>query len=212
MLFRSAIASGRWPVGSRIPTEAELCAQLHLSRASVREAVRALAHSGLLEPRQGEGTFVTANDASSVALTRRLASAETRDVLEVRRALDLTAASLAAMRRTDTDLAHLQLTYEHRCDVARSGDVIAFTAADISFHRAVADASHNSLLVDLYSALVDAIAHTLASDRCLNSFRSGDAAHLDLLKRIGEQNPEGAAAAAAAILDEQVASQRATAS
>ena len=208
----AAIASGRWPVGARIPSEAELCAQLDLSRASVREAVRALAHSGLLDTRQGDGTFVVASDAASVALARRLASAETQDVLEVRRALDLTAASLAAVRRTDADVANLRATYDRRCDVARSGDVRAFAAADIDFHRAVAAASHNALLVDLYGALVDVIAQTLESDRCLNSFRAGDAAHLDLLTRVGDGDSAGASAAAAAILDEQLASHRATAS
>ena len=51
--MRAAITSGAWPVGSRIPSESELCAQLNLSRGTVREAVRALAHAGLLTASSG---------------------------------------------------------------------------------------------------------------------------------------------------------------
>ena len=57
--LRAQITSGEWPVGSRIPTEPELVEQLGVARNTVREAVRALAHNGLLAIRQGSGTYVT---------------------------------------------------------------------------------------------------------------------------------------------------------
>ena len=56
--LRTQITSGEWPVGSRIPTEVELVEQLGVARNTVREAVRALAHNGLLDIRQGSGTYV----------------------------------------------------------------------------------------------------------------------------------------------------------
>src|ERR1700759_1625593 len=52
------VASGEWPVGSRIPPEPELVGHLGVGRNSVREAVRALSHAGVLEARQGDGTYV----------------------------------------------------------------------------------------------------------------------------------------------------------
>ena len=58
--LRQQITSGEWPVGSRIPTEPELVEQLGVARNTVREAVRALAHNGLLDIRQGSGTYVVA--------------------------------------------------------------------------------------------------------------------------------------------------------
>jgi len=208
----AAIASGRWPVGTRIPSEAELCAQLALSRASVREAVRALAHAGLLDTRQGEGTFVVASDAATVALARKVSTADMQDVLEVRRALDLTAASLAAVRRTEENLNELRTAFEKRGDVARSGDAALFASADLEFHQAIASASHNVLLIDLYVALLDVIADTLESEQCLASFRSGDITHRALLTSIVNADAAAASLAAAAILDEQEASHQANAS
>ena len=59
--LRAQIDSGEWGVGDRIPTESELSDQLEVGRNTVREAVRALAHAGLLEIRQGAGTFVRAS-------------------------------------------------------------------------------------------------------------------------------------------------------
>lgn len=58
--LRAQITSGEWPMGSRIPTEPELVEQLGVARNTVREAVRALAHNGLLDIRQGSGTYVVA--------------------------------------------------------------------------------------------------------------------------------------------------------
>jgi len=56
--IRAAILAGTWPIGARVPTETELASLLAVSRNTVREAVSALAHSGLLEVRQGDGTYV----------------------------------------------------------------------------------------------------------------------------------------------------------
>lgn len=58
--LRSAVARGEWPVGERIPTEPRLSEQFGVGRNTVREAVRVLVHAGLLETRQGDGTYVRA--------------------------------------------------------------------------------------------------------------------------------------------------------
>src|SRR5688572_18091947 len=99
--LRNEIVTGAWPVGTRIPTEAELVEALGVSRPSVREGVRALAQVGLLESRQGDGTYVIADNETAVALKHALHVADVREVLTVRRALDVVAAREAASRRTD---------------------------------------------------------------------------------------------------------------
>ena len=72
--LRQQITSGAWPVGSRIPTEPELVTQLGVARNTVREAVRALAHNGLLDIRQGAGTWVIATSELAGVMQRRFAA------------------------------------------------------------------------------------------------------------------------------------------
>ncbi|EPJ37730.1 putative Exu regulon transcriptional regulator [Streptomyces afghaniensis 772] len=74
--LRAQITSGEWPVGSRIPTEPELVEQLGVARNTVREAVRALSHNGLLDIRQGSGTYVVATSELAGVMQRRFAGAD----------------------------------------------------------------------------------------------------------------------------------------
>lgn len=82
--LRAQITSGEWPVGSRIPTEPELVEQLGVARNTVREAVRALAHNGLLDIRQGSGTYVVATSELAGVMHRRFAGADPRHIAELR--------------------------------------------------------------------------------------------------------------------------------
>src|SRR5690349_24962417 len=82
--LRAQITSGEWAVGSRIPTEPVLVEQLGVARNTVREAVRALAHNGLLDIRQGSGTYVVATSELAAVLGRRFAAAPQHDVVELR--------------------------------------------------------------------------------------------------------------------------------
>src|SRR5215216_7718561 len=82
--LRGQIATGEWPVGSRIPTEPELVELLGVARNTVREAVRALAHNGLLDIRQGSGTYVVATSELAGVMHRRFADADPRHIAELR--------------------------------------------------------------------------------------------------------------------------------
>ena len=104
--LRTAVTQGEWPIGERIPTEAELGEQLGVGRNTIREAVRALAHTGILEVRQGDGTYVRATSEVSGAI-RRLCGSELREVLQVRRTLEAEGARLAALSRTEEEVAEL---------------------------------------------------------------------------------------------------------
>ncbi|MGW5943232.1 FadR/GntR family transcriptional regulator [Streptomyces celluloflavus] len=151
--LRAQIASGEWPVGSRIPTEPELVEQLGVARNTVREAVRALAHNGLLDIRQGSGTYVAATSELAGVMHRRFADADPGHVAELRSALEAAAARLAAGRRTTQDLRQLDVLLERRERAWESGAAEAFVAADATLHMAVVAASHNDVLAGLYADL-----------------------------------------------------------
>ena len=160
--LRHAITTGEWGVGERIPNEAILVESLGVGRNTVREAVRALAHAGILEVRQGDGTYVRATSEVSGAL-RRLCGAELRDVLQVRRGLEVEGARLAAAHRTDADLAELRALLAHRDQCMAAGDTDEFARADAQFHLAVVASSHNDMLTELYRGLMEAIAASVAT-------------------------------------------------
>ncbi|MFC7673365.1 FadR/GntR family transcriptional regulator [Mycolicibacterium sp. GCM10028919] len=160
--LRTSVSSGEWPVGQRIPNETVLVESLGVGRNTVREAVRALAHAGILDVRQGDGTYVRATSEVSGAL-RRLCGAELRDVLQVRRGLEVEGARLAAANRTDADVAELRALLARRDECLQDGRTDDFARADVEFHLAVVASSHNIILTELYRGLLEAVAASVAT-------------------------------------------------
>lgn len=183
--MRAQIRDGRWGLGDRLPSEAELSQVMGISRAPLREATRALVHAGLLSVRQGDGTYVVALDEATVALSRKLMESKTRDVLEVRRGLDASAVQLAVARRTDEDLEAMDAALKRRRDATAQGDRQAFIDADVAFHVAVAEAAHNALLLHLYEGLSIAIRESLDTARSLeHAISEGGDDHVALFDAI----------------------------
>lgn len=207
--MRSEIASGTWPVGDKIPTEPELVESLGIGRNCLREATRALVHAGLLETRQGAGTYVRATSELAGALRRRLSGAELLELLEVRRALEVEAARLAALRRTDAEAVELRRLLDEGTGMRLAGEIDRFVAADVALHRAIVAASGNAMLSDLYddfsTALPDAI-RTNAVDA-----GPGDelGLHDALIEAIAARDPGAAQAATVGMLDAVVEAVRA---
>ncbi|MCA2202657.1 FadR/GntR family transcriptional regulator [Streptomyces griseoincarnatus] len=162
--LRAQITSGEWPVGSRVPTEPELVEQLGVARNTVREAVRALAHNGLLDIRQGSGTYVVATSELAGVMHRRFAGADPRHIAELRSSLESSAARLAARRRTEKDLKQLDALLQRREEAWASGDAETFVTADATFHMAVVAASHNDVMTALYADLVEVLRDWLRDD------------------------------------------------
>ncbi|WP_149824935.1 FadR/GntR family transcriptional regulator [Streptomyces tailanensis] len=159
--LRRQITSGAWPVGSRIPTETELVEQLGVARNTVREAIRALAHTGLLDIRHGSGSYVRATSELASMMRTRFEQARTEDVTDVRSALEIRAARLACARRTPDDLERLDLALEQRERAWSAGDRVGFVNADVAFHLAVVAASHNTVLAELHADLGEVIRDSL---------------------------------------------------
>lgn len=168
--IRAQIASGSWPVGERIPPESELIERLQVGRGTVREAVKALAHAGLLEVRQGDGTYVKSRSELAGALRRQISRSTDEHVQEVRRAIEVEAARLAAARRTEADLAACADALAAREAAADAGRRLGrwdlswgepWVAADVRFHQAVVAAAHNPMLLEMYLELSEALSSLL---------------------------------------------------
>jgi DNA-binding FadR family transcriptional regulator len=150
--LRTMVHSGEWPLHQRIPSETELMAGLGVSRGTLREAVKALAHSGMLEVRRGDGTYVRATSEISGAARRLYQDHTEEHILEVRLGLDTQAARLAARNATADDVAALRALLTDRDQAWSAGDYETWARADWGFHERVARASGNPLLHELYTS------------------------------------------------------------
>jgi DNA-binding FadR family transcriptional regulator len=153
--LRAMIQTGEWPLQQRIPSEPELMAKLGVSRGTLREAVKALVHSGMLDVRRGDGTYVRATSEMSGAARRMYQDHTGEHILEVRVGLDTQAARLAAKNATADDVSALRALLTEREESWRAGDYAAWARADWGFHERVAKASRNPLLHELYASFGD---------------------------------------------------------
>jgi GntR family transcriptional repressor for pyruvate dehydrogenase complex len=148
------IKLGRLAPGDKLPTEARLVEQFAVSRTVVREAVSRLKSLGLVDSRQGSGVFVSAQQpfAPLNFEARHAASQEAVvQMVEVRRALEAEVASLAAERRSASDLHAIEKAVQALDQaVASGGDGVA---EDVNFHRAIAEATRNPFLIQTLSYL-----------------------------------------------------------
>ncbi len=140
------IRSGRLTSGERMPTERELSAAFGVSRGVIREAVKVLEAIGLVEARQGSGIYVlntvpTITHAFTLSVSPDTESVE--QLFEFRRTLEVESAALAAVRRSDAQLASIMAAAEATELAVELGELDGFGPADNLFHGAVARASGN---------------------------------------------------------------------
>lgn len=195
--LREQITGGHWPVGTRLPGETTLAKELGVGRSTVREALRALAGAGLVRPRQGAGVFVIATEPAE-DWPARLRRAAVSDVYEVRMAVEVHAARLAARRRTDEDIAALRAALAGRRAASAAGDT-AFVDADIAFHAAVVAAAHNPVLADLFAEFTPVLRTGLVELLSLTGLRrkdpnTADDAHEAIWRAVAEGDEEAAVA------------------
>ena len=199
-VLRQFIADGRWTVGERIPREADLAKQLQIGRNTVREAIRSLSQSGVLNVRQGDGTYLRRND-DPMETMQRINEAALRDHLELRYLLEADCARLAARKRDDQDLARLTVLLEARGSLDDGQSIESFTARDEAFHMAIATATHNRALEELYRYFSASIGKHMEEVIVSEHLPVPDLSlHRDLLRAIVRQDENGAVTATAAIL------------
>jgi DNA-binding FadR family transcriptional regulator len=192
--LRTEIAAGRWAIGSRIPIEPQLALLLGVSRGTVREAVRTLVSRGLLEVRQGSGTYVRSGFDPSSSL-QKMRRASLRDQFEVRRALEVEAARLAALRHTAKDLRRLHTLLDKRGLPDASDAGAAFIERDLAFHLAIVDISGNLALVETCRFVSGYIKETIVGTMGTSLPEPNEAAHRAIVEAIASRDPDRAAAA-----------------
>ena len=142
--LQARIASGEFPVGGRLPSEAKLCEEYGISRTVIREAIAALRIEGLVEPRQGAGVFVIDASGNRDAPFADVDAGQVSSVvemLELRCAVEVECAALAAQRHSP---AQGQRIAEAAAEVSRLAQTGAPTAeADLTLHQAIAEATSN---------------------------------------------------------------------
>ncbi len=148
--LREQLAAGRYKSGERLPSETALMAEFGVGRSTIREAVRILAHSGLLRVQQGRGTFVEPPGGITEPLGQRLKRSHPGALNEVRQLLEAKIAEKAAGHRTQRDITRMRRLLGRRLEVALQGDRDACIEADIRFHISIAEAAGNDILRDLY--------------------------------------------------------------
>ena len=201
--LQRAISVGEYAIGSKLSTEPLLMKELGVGRSTLREAIRVLAHNGVLEVRQGDGTYVRSLPSHREPLAQRLRRARVREVNEVRSTLELEIVRLAAERRKESDLERMRGFLKARQDALSGNDAAAALDADIAFHCAVADAAGNEVLADLYRIFALTLREALAVLWDADDGKASETAdlHNRLVAAIEARDASQAVATATAMLD-----------
>lgn len=153
------IRRGQLRPGDRLPAERELAERLHVSRATVREALRVMQLQGLLESRHGAGNFIALGSAERLQLA--LNHLALQDIFELRMLIEPSIAALAAQRATPQDLAHLErLLHEQQKLIQREQSTVK---VNIAFHSSLAEATHNRALLQLGAELIKVLSPSRAA-------------------------------------------------
>lgn len=200
--IKDMITDGTLRPGSRLPIERDLAAMLNVSRGPLREGVRALAIMGVLETKQGAGTYVTSLEPSLLLgpmsfLVDLHAESDASHLQSVRRVLEMEAAGLAALRMDEEALDEAEATLrevEVLVSATDEHDIEAFIDADVRFHRVIASSSGNTAL----EALIEGLASRTVRGRLWRAISEEGALpsthreHLAILQSLRQHDPEGA--------------------
>lgn len=192
------IRTGEWPVGSLVPGERVLIEQFGTSRIALREAMSALRALGVLDTEHGRGSTVRRIDATVLEqLLPLMMSLEGErpfeQTFELRLALESRTAYLAALRRTDDEMAEIdRLVGEFRRQ--EEGKLEGAIATDVAFHMAVARATHNPLFPTVLRAVSEFVKYVQTISCTNNPTRRARAvqAHESIAEAIRDRDAERA--------------------
>lgn len=202
------ICGGRFPPGSTLPRESDLCETYSVSRTVIRESLKVLETKGLVRGRPRVGTLVCARSEWNVLDAQILEwmgpdvlSAELlTSILEARRTVEPAAAFLAASRATAQEIADLERACDEMSDA--EGNLEAFTAADTRFHETLLKASHNQVFHQLSSIIHAALSYALhASNQAADKRDEALGVHRDLVDALRLRDGGRAEACSRRILD-----------
>ena len=183
--IRRDISQGIYKVGEKIPAEPELMKLYSVGRSTIREAIKTLAMTGILRVQQGSGTFINAG-VQHETIDQRLRRADFDQVNAVRKLLEAEIIRLATKNHTEKDLEEMKECLEKRRLAILTDGLQACVDADIVFHVAIARASSNDVLADLYQSFTSVIREYFAKRETLgvSHFAMSHHLHVQLLQAI----------------------------
>ena len=189
------LSSGALKPGDRLPPERDLAQQMDVGRTTVREALKLLTLSGLLEAKRGNGTYVTRNFNNFISTQIKwpllLNVTEVDRIVEGREALETKAASLAAQRATLEEIEKISV-FQQLLEI-EGRDIERETEIDLKFHHAIAKASHNEVLWRLMLSLQDILREYIAlSNQNTDRIESTVAEHRAIYDAIASRSPKEA--------------------
>ncbi|ALH96358.1 transcriptional regulator LldR [Acinetobacter equi] len=203
--LRVFIQKNEMQVGDRLPAERKLCELLAVSRSSLREAIQQLISQGILVSKVGAGTYVqqVPVDWSQHQIVQPLSNLIDQDpeyrfdVQESRLILEGGTAWYAAQRATAEDIAKIRQCYERIAHYQAIGDDDEAARADAKFHLAIAEASHNVVLIQVMRSLFNLLEFNVVLGRRKvysesHRFDQLQDQHLSVMTAIENQDPEAA--------------------
>jgi GntR family transcriptional repressor for pyruvate dehydrogenase complex len=185
-----------WLAGAKIPSENELANSFQVSRFSVRTAIQRLAALGILESRQGDGTYVTqqaGRQALNPLFTELAINPKSiAEMLELRQAVEAAICEHAALRADESDLAKMERLLEDMSLAAEQDQVRQYCKADVEFHLALAGASKNSIFIYIYEMIYETVYNHFINQTDRYGLYVSLEAHYDVFKAIKDKNPETA--------------------
>lgn len=197
------LLSGVLVPGDRLPSERELSRTFGVGRSAVRDALKPLSLLGIIDVRQGDGTYLRATESEllpkAVEWGLLLGEQSAVDLVEARRHIEVALATLAAQRRSEEDLSELRRLLREMQDAGSDDE---FIEADIAFHLRLAEAAGNSVLSGILTNIRSLIQVwitrvTRAADSIAPSYQE----HVPIMAAVEARDPAAAAAAMGAHLD-----------
>lgn len=194
------VLDGTFPPGGALPSEAELAERFEVSRLTVREAIRTLASTNVIEVQQGKSSIISAPERWS-PLDPRLLQARgratgqplllPRKLIEARRTVEVGIAELAAGRRTDEHIGHLYVHLEAMRQAHQQGDVPRFVEADLAFHDTLFRAVDNVFLDAVFEPLAEVLRTLRTTTSSVSQIREHAIDwHGRIMAAVAEADPE----------------------
>ncbi|MNZ51606.1 HTH-type transcriptional regulator LutR [compost metagenome] len=198
---KQLIMEGKLKVGDKLPSTKQISEQFGVGRSTTREALSALKAMGLIDIRQGGGCRVISSAPAEVELPElqslRLNRQTVLELLEARESLEVSNAAIAAVKRTDEDMALLRGLVDEMERFA--GNESEGERLDLQFHLTVAQSTHNTIMVRLFESIMGHIETAIHDIRRVELYASASVAerlyreHLAICEAIAGQDAELAA-------------------
>lgn len=170
--------------GERLPTENELTQLLNIGRSTLREAVRILAYSNILEVKQGSGTYVKSLNFNTEFSDEQL--------LEVKTMIEIQASEIAATKEIDVEvLVKVKELLFERKKYLDEGKFSKYIISDLDFHLKIIECSGNPFLIRWYNEIYEDVKLTLSRQMIkIDHFKDTNDLHNALFQAIVNQKPE----------------------